>query len=113
MNNTIEEKEELSETTYEILSLTDNLKKRTKESMVIGESFILRGVTIFEEIIKEINPDKMDDGIVSMIVSYVSIYVFRQEERNQKINHYVQYGINQCFMMLDLHNKSIKRKIYE
>ncbi len=111
MSSTIEnETDELSQVTEEILALIENLKNNTKKSMMIGERSILKGITIFEEVIKKLNPEKIDDGIISMIISYTNIVLFRQEEKEQHIDNQVHYGIQQCYMMLDIYGK---RKIRE
>ena len=112
MSSTIEnETEELSQVTMEILALTENLKQKTKESMVLGETSILKGIVLFEEVIKELNPDKIDAGIISMIISYVSIILYKKEEETQHVDSRVHYGIQQCYMMIDLYNKRKKREL--
>lgn len=112
MSSTIENNaEELSQVTKDILGLTNNLKKRTKESMVVGEKSIIKGITLFEEVIKEINPDVIDDGIISMIISYVSIVLFRKEEKEQRVDNSVHFGIQQCYMVIDMYNKRKKREL--
>jgi hypothetical protein len=103
--------EELSQVTEEILALTENLKKSIKESMVVGERSIIKGITLFEEVIKELNPDKIDDGIISMIISYVSIVLYKQEEQMQRVDNKVHYGVSQCYMLIDLYNKKKKREL--
>jgi len=112
MSSTIlNDQEELNQVTIEILGLLDNLKKRTKESMVVGEMSIIKGITLFEEVIKELNPDKIDDNVVSIIVSYVSIILFKEEEKRQHVDSKVHYGVQQCYMVIDMYNKRKKREL--
>ena len=112
MSSTIlDDQEELSQVTIEVLELVDNLKTKTKESMVRGERSILKGITIFEEVVKKLNPSKMNDNVISIIISYVSILVFKQEEEREHIDTGVRYGVNQCYMMLDMYGKAKKREL--
>ena len=112
MSSTIlDNQEELNGVTIEVLELIDNLKKKTRESMVIGEASIIRGITLFEEVIKELNPDKIDDNIISMIISYVNIILFKQEEKRQHVDAGVRYGVNECYMLIDMYNKRKKREL--
>ena len=112
MSSTIEnETEELSQAVEEILALTENLKHKTKESMVVGDTNIIKGITLFEEVIKELNPQYIDDGIISMIISYISIILFKEEEKKQRVDNRVHYGVEQCYVILDLYNKRKKREL--
>ncbi len=112
MSSTIlNDQDELNQVTIEVLELVDNLKKRIKESMMVGERSILKGVTLFEEVIKELNPNEINDNVISIIVSYVSIILFKQEEKKQRVDNMVHYGIQQCYMMIDIYNKSKKREL--
>ncbi len=105
------DQEELNQVTIEMLELVGNLKKQTKKSMVIGEVSIIKGITLFEEVIKELNPSKIDDNVISIIISYVSIILFKQEEKKQHIDIKMRYGIHQCYMLIDIYNKSKKREL--
>lgn len=112
MSSTIlNDQDELNQVTIEILELLNNLKKKTKESMVSGETSIIKGITLFEEVVKELNPNKMDDNVISIIVSYVSIILFKQEEKRQHVDVKMRYGINQCYMLIDIYSKSKKREL--
>ena len=103
--------EEFNQVTIEVLELIDNLKQKTKKSMVIGETSIIKGITIFEEVIKELDPEKIDDSVISMIISYVNIILFKQEEKRQHVDAGVRYGVNQCYMLIDMYNKRKKREL--
>ena len=100
---------ELSSVTFEILSLTNNLKEKTKKNMMVGERYILDGIIIFEEIVKKLNPETMNDEVLNMIYTCVNIVLFRKEEQYQHVNNYVHYGINSCYSIIDMYNKSKKR----
>ena len=106
-------KRELSDVTLEILNLTNNLKEKTKNSMMIGEANIIRGIVAFEETVKEINPEELNDDAIYMIMSCIRVVLFKEEERKQHVDNYVHYGVNSCFMALDIYNKSIKRREHE
>ena len=101
----------LNDATIEILNLTDNLKKKTKGAMMIGEVNILRGIVIFEEVLKGLNPDIIDDEAIYMIESCVNIVLFKEEEKSQHVNNHVHYGVNACYSVIDMYNKS-KKLVY-
>jgi hypothetical protein len=110
MSSTIEEyKDEYNQVTYEILDYIDNLRTKTKESMMVGESHILRGINIFEEAVKAINPVQLDDEAIYLIGRCINIALFKEQERTGRVNSNINYGINSCYMMLDFYNKSKKR----
>ena len=112
MSSTIlDDQEELNQVTIEVLELLNNLKKKTKESMVSGETSIIKGITLFEEVIRELNPNKIDDNVISIVISYASIILFKQEEKKQHVDVKMRYGINQCYMLIDVYNKSKKREL--
>ncbi len=112
MSSTIEEyKDEYNQVTYEILDYIDNLRTKTKESMMVGESHILRGINIFEEAVKAINPVQLDDEAIYLIGRCINIALFKEQERTGRVNSNINYGINSCYMMLDFYNKSKKRTL--
>lgn len=107
------EEKELTEVTKEILKRTEDLKEGTKHSMVKGEVNIIRGIIIFEAIIKEINPMDINEEEINKIYKYVNKYMIQKEELTQSVNHYIHQGIALCYLILDSYNKSEKRKILE
>ena len=112
MSSTIENyQNEYNQLTCEILGYIDNLRTKTKESMMIGEKHILRGIDIFEEAVKAINPIQLNDEAIYLIDKCVSIALFKEEERRGKVNSNIHYGINSCYMMLDIYNKTKKRAL--
>lgn len=112
---TIEKKkdEELTELTQELLIRTKMIRDSVKKSMVVGEFDILRGIIIFEVVLKELNPSKMDDNEITRITNFINVYLRNKEEREQKVNKYIHHGVSQCLVMLDGYNKAIKRKTHE
>ena len=112
MYNAVEEcQDEFNQVTYEILDHIDNLRNKTKESMMVGESHVLRGIDIFEEAVKAINPPKLNEEAIYLIGRCVDIALFKEHEKRGKINNNIHYGINSCYMMLDFYNKSKKRAL--
>lgn len=104
------EEKELTEVTKEILERTENLKEHTKKSMVKGEVNIIRGIIIFETIIKEINPINIDEETIVKTYKYVDAYMLQKEDFTQSVNHYIHHGITLCYFILDLYLKEIKRR---
>ena len=104
-------REELTEVTNELLNQTNIIKENIKKSMVVGEVNILKGVIIFEVILKEVNPVVINDEEVNRIINIINMYLNTKEEKEQKVNNYVHHGINKCIIMLDMYNKNIKRKV--
>ena len=79
--------------------------------MIIGERDILKGIAIFEEVIKGLNPDKIDDDTMSIIINCVDIVISGLEEKAQHVNTKVHYGIEQCSLVVDIYNKRKKREL--
>ena len=100
---------ELTQVTNELLERTNILKENGKKSMMVGEVNVLRGIVIFEVILKEINPEVVDEAEVNIIENYVNMYINKKEEQTQKVNNYVHYGINLCFLMLENYIKEKKQ----
>ena len=112
MSSTIEElQDEYNQVTYEILDHINNLREKTRESMMVGEKNILRGIDIFEEAVKAINPIQLGDEEIYLIGRCVNIALFKEEEKRGKVNSDIHYGINTCYMMLDFYNKAKKRTL--
>ena len=110
MSSTIDNsQDEFNQVTYEILDHIDNLREKTKKSMVVGEAHILKGYDIFEEAVKAVNPIILNDEAIYLIGRCVNIALFKEEERKGRVNSNIHYGISSCYMMLDFYNKSKKR----
>ncbi len=111
MNGTvIEMQAEYTAVTYELLDRLDNLKKKTKESMTVGELNILKGIMIVEEAVRAINPNILDDDSISMIQKCVDIVIYKENEKGRHINSHMRYGIDMCYMMIDILNRSKNNK---
>ncbi len=105
------EVKELTELTKSILERIEELKINIKNSMMSGEINILRGIIIFEVILKELNPDVLDDNEITKIEDYVRKYLNKKEYDMQKINSYVHYGVNRCFLVLETFNRDNNKKL--
>lgn len=88
-----ENKIELSPITLEICNRLEEYKGNIKKDMVVGEDKIIFGINIVEEIIKEINPSKVEDEIVNKIEAKIQRYEIKKEGKMQVINNYVRSGI--------------------
>ena len=103
--------ENLTEITKEILNRTNELKESTKKSMIVGEINIIRGIIVFETIVKKINPSKIDEEEIDKIRQFIDMYMINKEELTQSVNHYMKQGIMLCNLILYSYNKDEKRKI--
>ena len=99
------EEKELTNVTKELLKRIEQLKKNIKNSMMSGEVNILKGIVIFEVILKEINPSVIDENEALLIEDYVNKYLIKKEDAMQRVNSYIRYGINRCFLVLESYNK--------
>ena len=99
---------ELTTTTIEILEMITAMRHDIESSMMVGERNILRGIDIFEKILKEINPDTIDSNQVIKIEEYISLKLQKDEDSCQRVNSFIHYGINRCYSVLEAYNKYSK-----
>ena len=90
------EENKLSIVTGEMLDRTDYLKKCVKESMSIGYVYIIKGIIIFEEVLKNINPFEMSDNVIDTIQMRINDIL---EKRELIFNHYCLLGIKRCYFI--------------
>jgi len=109
INNNCIIDEKLTLVTCEILNRINSMKQEIKKSMMVGERNILKGITIFEEVFKELNPLSINDEIVSNIENYVDLVLISHEEKVLKVNQYVHFGVYRCYNLLEAYNKFINR----
>lgn len=95
-------KRELTEITEELLERTSFIKNSYKKSMMVGKEGIIEGVVIFEEVVKEINPDTCSMAIVEVIENKVMAYL---HSRRRIIDMNIDSGLYACFMMLETYVK--------
>lgn len=101
-----------SSVTLELLDRTNILKEQVKRNSVIGDNSIITGIELFEDIIKELNVDSIDDETVQFIEKNVDELLIRIEEKRQIINRYIDYGINCCYIILEGYSRRINNKSY-
>ena len=102
---------EYNDVTKDLLERIKDLKKDIRNSMMHGEYNILKGIVIFETILKEFNPRVLDDNEIAKIEGFVRRYLIEKEEKMQHVNAYVHYGINRCFLILESYNNVEEEKI--
>ena len=105
------EEKKLTLVTERLLLETEELKKSIKESMMVGELAILKGIIFFEVIIKRINPEVLDENEIKKIKNSTIRVLRNEEEEKQKVNNHMHYGIERCFLMLDGYNRKIRSRI--
>jgi len=100
---------ELTKLTSDLILETEKLKKSIREEMMVGEKEILKGIVFFEEVIKEMNPNRLDDEVVYKIRAYTTHTLSVMEEKMQKVNNHMHLGIVKCFWMLDGYNRKTRK----
>mgnify|MGYP007069999742 CR=1 FL=1 len=105
------DEKKITAVTEQLLIETDKLKKSIKESMMVGEVAIIKGIIFFEVIVKEVNPEVLTDEEINKIKNYTMIVLKSKEEEIQKVSNHMHYGVNRCFLMLDGYNRRIKKYI--
>ena len=107
----MEEVVEFNEATNDLLKRIEDLKKDITNSMTHGETKIIKGITIFEAILKEFNPSVLDKEKIFEMEEYTRRYLIEKEEKMQRVNAYVHYGINRCFLILESYNNIKEKKL--
>ena len=105
------DEKELTEVTKELLERIEILRKNLKKSMTRGESSIVKGIIIFEAILKEVNPSVLDESEIVKIEEYTKRYLIEKEERTQHVDSYVHYGVDRCLLILATYNKYKDKKL--
>lgn len=105
------EEKKLTLVTEQLLVETEKLKKSIKESMMVGEVAIIKGIIFFEVIVREVNPEVLTEEEINKIKNYTLRVLKAKEEEMQKVSNHMHYGINKCFLMIDGYNRRIKKYI--
>ena len=91
--------------TSQLLEETLRLKKGIKEAMMAGEFDILNGIVFFEEVVREVNPEVLDEYSINKIRSYTLSLLGRKEEGTQRIKNNMHYGVERCFLLMEGYSK--------
>lgn len=90
----------LTDITLELLDRTLAIKDNYKKSMVVGKDGIILGVIIFEEIIKEINPSEISDGLLDVVRNKIEAYM---NSRGYFIDRDINAGLYASLMMMSVY----------
>lgn len=101
---------EISLVVIDLLDRVNIIKEDIKKSMMVGERKILKGVTIFEEVIKSMNINEVNDDILDQVEKRIGLVISSMEDKSQKVDHFAHIGIDRCSLMLYMYNKEINRK---
>ena len=110
----VDNKKELNTITLELLDRTNELKNSIMNSMVIGDSSIIEGIIIFEEVLMMINPTDINEEITQQIqkniekeLNNMNNNIYNKNRGNFKlINKYVRNGVEYCYSILYYFEKS-------
>ncbi len=103
--------EDLTQATCELLYKTNYLKQQTKEAMVNGEIGYIKGITVVEETILELNPLKIDEEVIETIIKLSEAYIAAYEEERQHVDKNMRLGAMQCYSAIDIYYKGKKREL--
>ena len=111
----INEDNELTIFTMDIIRRSEIIKEKLSNSMTLGSDNIVLGINIFEDMVKKVNYEYIDNDGMLELENMINYYLVNEEYRNQRIDNNVHIGINMCFMMLNcyinLNNYSSKKKV--
>lgn len=98
---------EYNPVTTEILDRINNYKNRIKNEGMVGDTFILTGISLFEDTIKELNVNSLNNEIVEYIRNIIEQKI---NQTGRLINRYISYGINYCLAILEGYNQTLNYK---
>ena len=96
----VDNKKELNTITLELLDRTNELKNSIMNSMVIGDSSIIEGIIIFEEVLMMINPTDINEEITQQIQKNIEKELIKNRGNFKLINKYVRNGVEYCYSIL-------------
>lgn len=102
----VDNKKELNTITLELLNRTNELKNSIMNSMVIGDSSIIAGIGIFEEVLMMINPTDINEEITQQIQKNIEKELIKNRGNFKLINKYVRNGVEYCYSILYYFEKS-------
>ena len=102
----VDNKKELNTITLELLDRTNELKNSIMNSMVIGDSSIIEGIIIFEEVLMMINPTYINEEITQQIQKNIEKELIKNRGNFKLINKYVRNGVEYCYSILYYFEKS-------
>ena len=110
----VDNKKELNTITLELLNRTNELKNSIMNSMVIGDSSIITGIVIFEEVLMMINPTDITEEITQQIQKNIEKELVKNRGNFKLINKYVRNGVEYCYSILYYFEKSFvnERVVY-
>ena len=102
----VDNKKELNTITLELLNRTNELKNSIMNSMVIGDSSIITGIVIFEEVLMMIDPTDITEEITQQIQKNIDKELVKNRGNFKLINKYVRNGVEYCYSILYYFEKS-------
>ena len=105
----VDNKKELSMITLELLDRTNELKNSILNSMVIGDSSIVMGIDIFEEMLIKINPSVINEEVTQYIHNSMENELINYRGNFRLINNYVRNGVEYCYSILYYYEKNCAR----
>ncbi len=100
-----EHNKELNSGASELLAAIDNYRRIIEKGDAFGKPGILRGITIFEGVIRDVNPNVIDEKVETTIQQSVETYLVRKEDNMQHVDTVARRGISTCLIILSNHTK--------
>lgn len=112
----LNEIEILSEISLEICKRLNEYKNNIRKDMVIGDTKIIMGIELVEKFIREINPQVIDEMIITHLDFLIDNYIKLKDSRMQSINNYMMMGINNAYNIVNsfvIFNSKNKKRVLE
>lgn len=98
---------EYTPVTTEILDRINNYKNRIENEGMVGDTYILDGISLFEDTIKELNVDTLNNEVVEYIKDIINQ---KTNGTGRLISRYISCGINYCLAILEAYNQTLNYK---
>ena len=99
--------DKINAVTKELLDMTSYLKKCIEKSMVVGDTYVIKGIIFFEKILRTINPCEINEDVINNIKRHINDLIV---EKNIPLNRYYMLGISKCYFIMYDYNMVYKTR---
>lgn len=104
------EEKEYSSVTNELLERTERCKNSIASNFVPHDKEIIAGIKKFEIVLKEINPEYIDDNIKKIIEGRIAPLIYNENSEFKYVNYHILHGINLSLGILDGYIQGVKKR---